>query len=447
MSRANAELDAYLTTDSAGYRANYSCEDHIFVASEAIRQAECYGFPLWLAKLDVSKAFDTVSREALWRTLIESGLHSSYVFAIRRMYDAMKAAVNVNGVLSKAFDIQRGVRQGDPMSALLFSAVMEWALQQMVQDWEAQAFGLETEGDRLLTNLRFAYDMLLFAKSTKELLHMIQNTEDALSSVGLILNVEKTVVLSNRMPNTQHVVSLSGQQMNALCLGQSTKYLGARLGFGIESHEHVTARIDAAWASYTNIKSAPQNKNAIVLDKLRLFELVVTPAALYALGTCDLKDQDVTRLQTTQRRMLRKIVGRTKPPDRGGPREEWESWHRDNTANAERLLKQAGETLWKREAHGKVWDWAGHILKMKQNRLPRQTLNLRPIRSEKRPCQVHGLRISEIVTVLPGQIEAAREPGTGNRQWSHPILRYVRILNNHAATIPQIQGQRNRFHD
>ena len=138
-----------------------------------VRQAERFDFPLWIAKLDVSKAFDRVDREALWRTLIEAGVHSDYIFAIRRMHEAMQASVVVNGVTSKVFDVQRGVRQGDPLSALLFSAVMEWALQSTVSDWQARSVGIDTGGDRNLTNLRFADDMLLFATSKTELLQMI----------------------------------------------------------------------------------------------------------------------------------------------------------------------------------------------------------------------------------------------------------------------------------
>ena len=224
LARVKGDLDKYLSSDSAGYRAGYSCEDHIFVANEVVRQSECFGTTLWIAKLDVSKAFDRVNREALWRTLIEAGLHSGYVFAIRRMYDAMKAAVNVNGVLSKTFHIDRGVRQGDPLSALLFSAVMEFAMQESVHKWETQAKGIEMGGDRPLTNLRFADDMLLFAKSKGCLLQMIQDAEDSLRVVGLDLNVDKTVVLTNQVVRARHVMSLSGQRMEMLEPGHSTKY-------------------------------------------------------------------------------------------------------------------------------------------------------------------------------------------------------------------------------
>ena len=77
LDRIKGDVDEYFTPDSAGYRTGYSCEDHIFTASEVIRQAENFGFPLWMAKLDVSKAFDRVDREALWRTLVEAGVNNT----------------------------------------------------------------------------------------------------------------------------------------------------------------------------------------------------------------------------------------------------------------------------------------------------------------------------------------------------------------------------------
>ena len=88
-----------------------------------------------------------------------SGVHRDYIFAIRRMYDAMQATVAVIGVHSKVFNVCRGVRQGDPLSAIIFSAVMEWALQSAVSQWETESFRIDTGGERTLTNLRFADDM------------------------------------------------------------------------------------------------------------------------------------------------------------------------------------------------------------------------------------------------------------------------------------------------
>ena len=270
---------------------------------------------------------------------------------------------------------------------------------------------------------------------------MLQRAEVALKKVGLELNVEKTVVITND-GNPTHIHSLSGERIEVLEEGRSTKYLGAHIGFGLDGNMHVSARINAAWASYAHIKKALQDRSANTIDKLKLFDLVVTPAALYATGTCNLREQDIDRLKVAQRRMLRKIVGVTQPPEQGQPRSEWEVWHRSNTTNVELKLQQAGGKLWEKEVRGKAWDWAGHILRMSADRWPNQVLHLKPQRLKSRTVGLRGER--ELIAELPGGLEAARRQGTGNRYtpWLQQFVRHVRVLQGGPFAAPRLQGQR-----
>ena len=64
--------------------------------------------------------------------------------------------------MSGEFPIHRGVRQGDPLSPRLFTAVMEEVFK------KADIFvGVNVDGENL-TNLRFADDVALFNKTTKQ---------------------------------------------------------------------------------------------------------------------------------------------------------------------------------------------------------------------------------------------------------------------------------------
>ena len=58
----------------------------------------------------------------LWEVLKDQGLHSDYIDIIKRLYDGQTAYVQA-GAASRRFPLLRGVKQGDPVSALLFIAV------------------------------------------------------------------------------------------------------------------------------------------------------------------------------------------------------------------------------------------------------------------------------------------------------------------------------------
>ena len=79
---------------------------------------------LLLGLIDFEEGFDTVEHDVQWEVLKDQGLHLDYIDIIKRLYDGQTASVQA-GAASRRFPLLRGVKQGDPVSALLFIAVME----------------------------------------------------------------------------------------------------------------------------------------------------------------------------------------------------------------------------------------------------------------------------------------------------------------------------------
>ena len=69
--------------------------------------------------IDFQKAFDTVSREFLFRTLSAFGFGSSFIQWIHTLYNNISSCVLNNGYSTSSFAVEWGVRQGDPLSAYL----------------------------------------------------------------------------------------------------------------------------------------------------------------------------------------------------------------------------------------------------------------------------------------------------------------------------------------
>lgn len=75
--------------------------------------------------LDQEKAFDRVDHNFLWKVLEKAGIPSSFIEMIQTLYRDSSSMVKINGFLSRSIRIKRGVRQGDPLSPLLFTLVIE----------------------------------------------------------------------------------------------------------------------------------------------------------------------------------------------------------------------------------------------------------------------------------------------------------------------------------
>ena len=98
---------------------------NLLLVQDAISCSRDRGLPMMLVGLDQEKAFDRVSHKFLFRVLVRLGFGPRFVKWVRVLYAGVGSRVNLNGHLS-AFVLQEaGVRQGCPMSPLLYVLYME----------------------------------------------------------------------------------------------------------------------------------------------------------------------------------------------------------------------------------------------------------------------------------------------------------------------------------
>ena len=84
--------------------------------------------------LDAEKAFDNLNWNFLFRTLEELDFGENFLKWGKSIYTSQKAQIIINGEVSKPCEIQRGTRQGCPLSPLLFILVLELLNQGIRQD-------------------------------------------------------------------------------------------------------------------------------------------------------------------------------------------------------------------------------------------------------------------------------------------------------------------------
>ena len=86
--------------------------------------------------LDASKAFDKVSLNGLYLTLIERGAPLSLIRILITMYTGLQCAVVWNGTIGYSSDVKCGVRQGGVLSPYLFSVYVDDLIKELtVRPW------------------------------------------------------------------------------------------------------------------------------------------------------------------------------------------------------------------------------------------------------------------------------------------------------------------------
>ncbi|KAG1031569.1 hypothetical protein G6F25_012004 [Rhizopus arrhizus] len=110
--------------------------------------------------LDQEKAYDRVNPQYLVQVLQSFGFHDKFVRCIHHLFFGNSVQINVNGFFSQTIDQQRGLRQGDPLSPLLFNLALEPLLLAINQDSEIIGYTFfDSDTEHRVKTLAYADDI------------------------------------------------------------------------------------------------------------------------------------------------------------------------------------------------------------------------------------------------------------------------------------------------
>ena len=121
-----------------GFRANRSTIDMVFSLRQLQEKCREQQQPLFIAFIDLTKAFDLVSRDGLFKLLPRIGCPPKLLSIIQSFHDGMMGTVSFDGNLSTPFPIKSGVKQGCVLAPTLFGIFFALLLN--------HAFGQSQEG-------------------------------------------------------------------------------------------------------------------------------------------------------------------------------------------------------------------------------------------------------------------------------------------------------------
>lgn len=143
--------------------------ENIHLAQEIMRG---YGrkrtAPKCTLKIDIRKAYDTISWEFLRAVLTEIRMPRRFVDWILECVTTASYSIKINGDLVGFFKGRRGLRQGDPMSPSLFVLCMEYlsrSLNRVTRRYRRGAYKFHPKCEPLrISHLAFADDLMVFAR-------------------------------------------------------------------------------------------------------------------------------------------------------------------------------------------------------------------------------------------------------------------------------------------
>ena len=350
-------LDSSQPREQAGFRKGFNTMDHIQVVREVIERCNEYKQPLCIAFIDFEKAFDSVSITSVLDALKNQGIEQSYIELIRNIYAKATSIIRLHKD-SEKINIKKGVRQGDTMSPMLFTAVLEEVFKTL--NWENT--GLNINGV-YLNHLRFADDITVVTNSLDDIQLKIQQLSDASAKVGLKMNLAKTKIVLNKFVEMEDVI-VDGNKIEVV---EEYIYLGQLQSGNKNMFGEINRRTKMGWSAFGKLNSIFKSNMPLCL-KRKVFDQCILPVITYGCETWSLNSKMIQKLRVTQRGMERCMLGISK---------------RDRERNVDIRAKTKISDIIVRVKKLK-WNWAGHIARRQDRRWTKEILDWYP-RDQVRP--------------------------------------------------------------
>ena len=204
---------------------------HSFVLRSIMEDSRRKRKNLNLVWIDLRDAFGSIPYDTLWIMMERNGLTGRTLDIIQDIYTNSQTRISVDQGQTDPIISQRGVKQGCPLSPILFNLVIEGLLKR-IQSLESGGYFIS---DHLIRILAYADDICLITEDKKGLREMMDALEEFATWGGLSFNTRKCASLSLKNKGSKKYTKtfsplLCGEPIPALKWTERYKYLGNKLG-------------------------------------------------------------------------------------------------------------------------------------------------------------------------------------------------------------------------
>ena len=375
-----------------GFRAGRSTVDMIFSLRQLQEKCREQQKPLYIAFIDLTKAFDLVSRDGLFGLLRKIGCPPRLLQMVTSFHEDMQSTVCFNGSTSEAFPVSSGVKQGCVLAPTLFGIFFSMLLQYAFADCEEGIF-IRTRADGKLFNIArlraktkvrevliremlFADDAALTSHTEAGLQDLVSRLSHACKEFGLTISLKKTNILAQDT-DTAPDITIDDTHLEVV---ETFTYLGSTVANSLSLDTEISSRIGKAAAVMSKLnKRVWSNSQLTVNTKLRVYQACVLSTLLYGSESWTTYAGQEKRLNSFHLRCLRRLL-----------QIKWQ----DKVTNTE-VLQRAGIPSLFTLLSRKRLKWIGHVRRMDDGRIPKDML-YGELREGSRPTGRPQLRFKDV---------------------------------------------------
>ena len=221
--RLAPQLNTLVATNQSAFIRGRCIHDNYMLVQQTIKVLHQRKISSLFLKLDISKAFDSVDWAFLLEILTHLGFGPTWVSIISNLLRSASTQIILNGIPGESIFHQRGLRQGDPLSPMLFILVMDVLNSLFIKaESEGLLLPLLSTGQRFSL---YADDVALFIWSNEQDLQLTKNILAVFGEAsGLQTNLQKSCVIPIQCDEEFHGVV--NNTLHCATANFPTTYLG-----------------------------------------------------------------------------------------------------------------------------------------------------------------------------------------------------------------------------
>uniref|UniRef100_A0A8C6NUV0 Reverse transcriptase domain-containing protein n=1 Tax=Nothobranchius furzeri TaxID=105023 RepID=A0A8C6NUV0_NOTFU len=299
--RVHQIVEPQIQEEQCGFRPGRGTLDQLYTHRGILEGAWEFAQPVYMCFVDLEKTFGGVPLGALWGVLREYGVPGPLIRAVRSLYDRCQSLVRIASSKSGSFPVRVGLRQGCPLSPILFITFMDRTSRRS-QGVEDICFG----GLRI-RSLLFADDVVLLASSERDLQLSLERFAAECEAAGMRISSSKsetTVLIQKR------VECLLRVRDEVLPQVEEFKYLGVLFTSEGKLVHEIDRRIGAASAVMRALYRSVVMKRELSQEvKFSIYRSIYVPTLTYGHELWVVTVRTRSWIQAAEMSFLRIVAG------------------------------------------------------------------------------------------------------------------------------------------
>ena len=284
---ANTVINKYQTGGVKGR----SVQDNTLLIHLLLQHQKLQGKGGFLVVTDGTKAFDYIQRNYLYEALQEYGFTPKTINVITKFYSNNEGKIIVNGFLSRSFRIYNGIRQGCPLSALLYVLAVEPLSRAIF--YAKQFIGFRLPNNIEVKLVQHVDDLNLFAQNEDSIRFALNLINQFGEISGSALNIKKSCIIKICESNDKYIISgipvlkntvkkiKIGGRDKTIFDGEYVKVLGVYFSGNVKSY--VYKNWQEVYKKCSGVINKWQEERLSLIGKVLVLNLKVIPKMFYML--------------------------------------------------------------------------------------------------------------------------------------------------------------------